>query len=203
MSTSVRFPRTLTIGPDDDAATTARAAARASSGLRHATNAVLVPTPIGPLLLTGAEALTAVWFSPSSEDMAAVRSSGALAVDPEDAPPVLREAMRQLAEYFSGTRREFDVPLAPAGTPFQLRVWDLLREIPYGETRSYGDIAAALGDPGSSRAVGLANGSNPLSIIVPCHRVIGADGSLTGYGGGIDRKRFLLELEGALEPALF
>jgi methylated-DNA-[protein]-cysteine S-methyltransferase len=104
-------------------------------------------------------------------------------------------ATSQLREYFARQRTEFDLELAPEGTDFEQRVWTLLRAIPYGRTRSYGDLASDLGDPGLARAVGTANGRNPISVIVPCHRVIGADGSLTGYGGGLDRKRFLLRLE--------
>jgi methylated-DNA-[protein]-cysteine S-methyltransferase len=122
----------------------------------------------------------------------------ALAPDPgwrHDAGPFTPVA-RQLREYFAGTRRAFDLPLAPVGTSFQLAVWRALRAIPYGETRSYGQLAQALG-AGGARAVGLANGSNPLPIIVPCHRVIGADGSLTGFGGGLSIKHALLTLEGA------
>lgn len=105
----------------------------------------------------------------------------------------------QLEEYFAGRRRSFDLSLAPVGTPFQRRVWDALREIPYGETVSYGEIARRIGRPGAARAVGLANGRNPISVIVPCHRVIGAGGGLTGYGGGLERKRLLLELEAGAE----
>jgi methylated-DNA-[protein]-cysteine S-methyltransferase len=103
---------------------------------------------------------------------------------------------RQLGEYFAGRRRAFDLELAPRGTPFQLAVWQALRAIPYGETRSYGEVALAVGRPDAVRAVGAANGANPLPIVVPCHRVIGADGSLTGFGGGIEVKAYLLELEG-------
>lgn len=112
------------------------------------------------------------------------------------------DAVDQLAQYFAGERTAFDVELELAGTPFQRRVWTALRDIPYGETRSYGQIAALLGAPGASRAVGLANGRNPVSVIVPCHRVIGANGSLTGYGGGVERKRLLLGLERANAPAV-
>ena len=101
----------------------------------------------------------------------------------------------QLAEYFGGTRYDFDLPLHPAGGAFQLRVWQALRGIPYGETTSYGKLATLLGDPSAARAVGSANGQNPIPIIVPCHRVIGADGSLTGYGGGLGAKRWLLDHE--------
>lgn len=105
------------------------------------------------------------------------------------------EIARQLGEYFAGERTRFDLPLAPAGDEFQCRVWALLGAIPYGETRSYGELASELGDLQLAQAVGAANGRNPLSVIVPCHRVVGADGSLTGYAGGLARKRFLLELE--------
>jgi methylated-DNA-[protein]-cysteine S-methyltransferase len=105
------------------------------------------------------------------------------------------DAVEQLEEYFGGERREFELDLDPVGTAFQRRVWEALQTIPYGETRSYGQIAEQIGSPGAVRAVGLANGRNPIGIIVPCHRVIGANGSLTGYGGGLDRKRILLDLE--------
>ncbi|AYY11461.1 methylated-DNA--[protein]-cysteine S-methyltransferase [Actinobacteria bacterium YIM 96077] len=105
------------------------------------------------------------------------------------------DARKQLHAYFSGELHEFDLPLNPAGTTFQQEVWTALRAIPYGEVRSYGDIAEQIGKPGAARAVGLANGRNPIAIIVPCHRVIGASGQLTGYGGGVDRKRRLLDLE--------
>lgn len=106
-------------------------------------------------------------------------------------------AIRELEEYFAGRRRTFAVPLAPRGTAFQLEVWQALRAIPYGETVSYAELAARIGRADAARAVGLANGANPLPVIVPCHRVIGSDGSLTGFGGGLSIKRALLELEGA------
>lgn len=105
------------------------------------------------------------------------------------------DAVNQLGEYFAGTRTQFDLDLRPEGDGFQLRVWGLLRQIPYGETRSYGDLARELGDASFARAVGAANARNPLGVIVPCHRVVGADGSLVGYAGGLERKRFLLDLE--------
>lgn len=114
--------------------------------------------------------------------------------------PVLCEAVRQLEAYFRGTLREFDLPLAPEGTEFQLAVWRVLREIPYGQTRSYKEIAASIGREKACRAVGMANNRNPISIIVPCHRVIGADGSLVGYGGGLEVKKYLLRLEGVRIP---
>lgn len=116
------------------------------------------------------------------------------------ATPVLDEARRQLEAYFSGGLRRFDLPLAPRGTPFQLEVWAELARIPYGTTISYAALATRIGRPRAVRAVGLANGQNPLPIVLPCHRVIGADGRLTGYGGGLPAKSFLLRLEGA-EPA--
>ncbi|MGW4100237.1 MULTISPECIES: methylated-DNA--[protein]-cysteine S-methyltransferase [unclassified Mycobacterium] len=114
------------------------------------------------------------------------------------------DAVDQLSAYFAGDRTEFDLELDMVGTQFQRRVWEALQTIPYGETCSYGEIARQIGSPSASRAVGLANGHNPIGIIVPCHRVIGANGSLTGYGGGLDRKRALLELEKSrTTPALF
>ncbi|MCG7608830.1 MULTISPECIES: methylated-DNA--[protein]-cysteine S-methyltransferase [Mycobacterium] len=114
------------------------------------------------------------------------------------------EAVEQLSEYFAGDRTEFDLELDMMGTQFQRRVWQALQAIPYGQTCSYGEIARQIGSPSAFRAVGLANGHNPIGIIVPCHRVIGANGSLTGYGGGLDRKRALLELEKSrTTPALF
>jgi methylated-DNA-[protein]-cysteine S-methyltransferase len=108
----------------------------------------------------------------------------------------LAATRRQLSEYFAGSRRTFELPLRLEGTAFQQRVWRELTEIPYGETWSYGQLATRIGKPSASRAVGLANGRNPISILVPCHRVIGADGSLTGYGGGLERKQWLLAHEG-------
>ena len=114
---------------------------------------------------------------------------------------IVDAARRQLDAYFAGRGATFDLPLAPEGTDFQRRVWRALATIPFGETRSYGEVAAMIGAPRASRAVGAANGRNPIPVIVPCHRVIGADGSLTGFGGGMERKRFLLTLEGG-EPAL-
>ena len=149
-------------------------------------------SPVGPLRLrSDGEHLTGVFFVEhrhAPEDLGEV-------VDDALAPPVLREAARQLQEYFAGGRTGFDLPTAAPGTDFQQRVWAQLRAIPYGRTWSYGELARALGNPGASRAVGLANGRNPLSIVVPCHRVVGSDGSITGYGGGVERKQALLDLE--------
>lgn len=134
-------------------------------------------------------------------DEAAARAAlGDGEMDPDAPPfPLLR---RQLTEYFAGERTAFELPLAPAGSPFQRDVWNALLAIPYGETRSYGELAAAVGKPGAARAVGRANHDNPIGVVIPCHRVIGAGGSLTGYAGGVDRKRYLLELEGALQRSL-
>jgi methylated-DNA-[protein]-cysteine S-methyltransferase len=109
--------------------------------------------------------------------------------------PLIKKAASQLAEYFDGKRKTFNLPLAPEGTEFQQKVWQALQAIPFGETRSYGEIAAQIGRPKASRAVGMANNRNPIVIIIPCHRVIGSDGSLTGYGGGLKVKEFLLKLE--------
>jgi len=112
-----------------------------------------------------------------------------------DDDAVLQAARQQLDAYFAGDRTDFDLPLAPSGTAFQMQVWAALRQIPYGQTISYGELARRIGNPQASRAVGLANGRNPIAVIVPCHRVIGANGSLTGYGGGLERKQVLLSLE--------
>jgi methylated-DNA-[protein]-cysteine S-methyltransferase len=148
-----------------------------------------VDSPIGELLLTGdGTALHGLWMQAGDRPRRPLpgwrRDDAAFA-----------GARAQLAEYFAGARRTFDLALALDGTPFQLLVWEQLRAIPYGETISYGELARRLGKPDAARAVGLANGRNPISVIVPCHRVIGADGSLTGFGGGIERKRRLLALE--------
>jgi methylated-DNA-[protein]-cysteine S-methyltransferase len=151
-------------------------------------------SPIGELLLTASDsALTGVWFPGKGKVTCAPVNDGR---GPANA--VLARACEQLVEYFAGTRTTFAVPLEPAGTPFQRRVWEALRAIPYGATLSYSELARRLGDVRATRAVGAANGRNPIPIIVPCHRVVGADGSLTGFGGGLDRKRWLLEHEGAL-----
>ena len=141
-----------------------------------------IETPIGPLTLEADEnAVTAIRFS----------AGGA-----QDASPLLDAAEAQLREYFAGARRTFDLPLAPHGTAFQQRVWAALRTIPSGETRTYGELAAAIDSPNASLAVGMANHRNPIPIIIPCHRVIGANGTLTGYAGGLEIKRRLLALEG-------
>ena len=146
-------------------------------------------SPVGRLRLAGDGHALTLLDLPSGRSM---RQPGP--AWQRDATP-FAEALRQLRAYFAGDLHTFSLALAPAGTPFQRRVWDALLEIPYGATASYRDIAIAIGKPSAVRAVGLANGRNPIPIIIPCHRVIGSDGSLTGYGGGLDVKRFLLELE--------
>jgi methylated-DNA-[protein]-cysteine S-methyltransferase len=159
----------------------------------------LMDSPVGPLrIVENRDAVTAVEFAaPGLAKQPAGRPVG----DRDDATPLLVEAVRQLRAYFDRDLKEFDLPLRPEGTPFQLWVWEQLRLIGYGETASYGDVARRLGmTAAASRAVGLANGRNPIAIVVPCHRVIGADGSLTGYAGGVERKQLLLELE---QDALF
>ena len=154
-------------------------------------------TPVGRLFLGGdGETLQFILFdSERNRQRAPLTGLGRCEADcTEDARP-FRDTIRQLDAYFNGELTEFDLPVRPAGTAFQQTVWRALLEIPYGATKSYGEIAAKIGRPTASRAVGMANGSNPISIVIPCHRVIGSNGSLTGYGGGIDRKTTLLQLE--------
>lgn len=147
----------------------------------------MLQSPVGPLTLLGdGEAVTELRFGD--------RRAGL----PGCAP--LERAAAELTEYFAGGRRVFTVPLAPAGTPFQRLVWDALREIPYGATAAYGEIAVRIGRPKAARAVGSANHRNPLPILIPCHRVLGADGALTGYAGGLEVKRALLAIEGVQVP---
>jgi len=155
-----------------------------------------MPSPVGPLLLAADdEGLHLIEFhSPR-------HPTGRTSDWQQGEHEVLRDARVQLEQYFAGERRAFDLPLAPRGTAFQREVWNALRDIPYGATISYAQLAQRIGKPSAMRAVGAANGRNPLPIVVPCHRVIGADGSLTGFGGGLPTKRFLLELEGAIETA--
>lgn len=154
-------------------------------------------SPLGPLRLVAEDggALTGLYFS-AHRHAPTVEQFGTPVSDADlENHPALSAVRDQLREYFAGQRQEFDVPMAPRGTAFQHRVWAALREIPFGRTASYGQIAVAIDAPGSARAVGMANGRNPISIIVPCHRVIGSDGSLSGYGGGVAHKQTLLDLE--------
>jgi methylated-DNA-[protein]-cysteine S-methyltransferase len=149
-----------------------------------------LPGPLGPILVTAEDGLlTRLYLDcddvPEGDDW-------------EEDPTAFAEVADQLDAYWRGELTAFDVPMSPAGTDFQKQVWAALQDIPYGTTVTYGQIADAIGKPRAVRAVGRANGSNPIAVIVPCHRVIGANGSLTGYGGGIDKKEKLLELEGAL-----
>ncbi|WP_229852628.1 methylated-DNA--[protein]-cysteine S-methyltransferase [Streptomyces albospinus] len=156
------------------------------------THTVLDDTPVGPLtLVAGGDALTGLYMT--EQRHRPPQEAFGTPADPADPP--FAAAITQLRAYFRGELTTFDLPLALHGTPFQRRVWAALRTIPYGETVSYGRLAERLGVPTAARAVGLANGRNPVGIIVPCHRVVGADGSLTGYGGGLDRKRRLLAFE--------
>jgi methylated-DNA-[protein]-cysteine S-methyltransferase len=152
----------------------------------------IIDSPIGRLFLcANGRALTGLHMEVPGREFPRDLSW----VEDADAAP-LAAAARQLREYFCRARREFDLPLSFGGTPFQHRVWQALTEIPYGETVSYGELARRVENPRASRAVGMANNRNPIAILVPCHRVIGADGSLTGYGGGLERKRWLLAHEG-------
>lgn len=149
-------------------------------------------SPIGRLRLFASEAaLTAIWFEHGRD---AAKSGAPFERRPS---PLIDRAREQLEEYFAGARTEFDLPLDPRGTEFQRRVWERLRRIEYGQTTTYGALAAALGNANASRAVGLANGSNPIPIVIPCHRVVGTGGALTGFGGGLPVKRALLDLERA------
>jgi methylated-DNA-[protein]-cysteine S-methyltransferase len=160
------------------------------SMVTHIKNIAYCSTPIGPLaLVESSDAIVRVdWEKPGAPETA--RSE------------LLTEACRQLREYFSGTRKNFDLPLAPKGTAFQMDVWQALLRIPFGETRSYGEMAQLIGAPKASRAVGMANHRNPISIIIPCHRVIGSNGKLVGYASGLNNKRFLLNHEATTLPLL-
>jgi methylated-DNA-[protein]-cysteine S-methyltransferase len=159
------------------------------------THTTFIDSPVGPLFLAASDdGLRAIEFRDNRHPVK--RGDDWREGDNE----VLRKATGQLFEYFCGRRRAFDLPLSPAGTEFQRAVWTMLATIPYGETISYAQLATRVGKPTAIRAVGAANGRNPLPIVLPCHRVIGADGSLTGFGGGLPTKQFLLKLEGALPP---
>jgi len=162
--------------------------------------AIVIESPIGPLALaSNGRALTRVHFQTSrsrAERDAARDMAGAIAAAGDDGPDeVLREATRELRAYFAGRLRVFSLEVDPAGTPFQRRVWATLRDIPFGDTRSYAELAREIDQPSAVRAVGAANGRNPIPIVIPCHRVIGSNGSLVGFGGGIAMKRYLLNLE--------
>ncbi|MBO8192469.1 methylated-DNA--[protein]-cysteine S-methyltransferase [Streptomyces oryzae] len=162
----------------------------------HRTHTV-IDSPVGPLTLVATDGTLSAIYMDQQRHRPAQETFGA--ADPRTA--AFGHVTEQLGEYFAGDRTEFTVPLAPQGTDFQRTVWSALCEIPYGRTLSYGQLAERIGKPGAARAVGLANGRNPISIVVPCHRVIGSTGQLTGYGGGIERKRHLLDFErGALVP---
>lgn len=146
---------------------------------------LVIDSPVGAIRLLGTDdAVTGIYLPEQEAPDAPVRETA-----------VLRRAAEQLAEYFAGTRTTFDLPLAPRGTAFQARVWQALATIPFGTTWTYGELARAIEQPSASRAVGAANGKNPISIVVPCHRVIGTSGALTGYAGGMDAKRWLLAHE--------
>ncbi|MEV4673250.1 MULTISPECIES: methylated-DNA--[protein]-cysteine S-methyltransferase [Actinomadura] len=156
------------------------------------TSHVVLDSPVGPLTVVAVDGGLAGLYMEKQRHLPPEETFGAPG-DP-DAEPFATVA-KQLTAYFAGELTEFDVPLNLRGTPFQQRVWAALQEIPYGRTTTYGELAVEIGSPSASRAVGLANGRNPVSVIVPCHRVVGSTGSLTGYGGGLDRKRYLLDFE--------
>lgn len=169
--------------------------------MSHGTRYTLIDSPVGALLLArNGDGVSALQFTRGRQPAEAraewVRDDAAFA-----------DVAAELAEYFDGARDTFTLQIAPRGTPFQQRVWGELCRIPYGETISYGELARRIGQPQAVRAVGLANGANPIAIVIPCHRVIGANGTLTGYGGGLANKRFLLDLEraarGTMVPDLF
>ncbi len=166
------------------------------------THHYILKSPLGPLTLVATEQVLTGLYFPDHPHAPAAESFGTALSDADlHGAEVLTLSRDQVREYFAGKRRDFDLPLAPQGTEFQHRVWAALRDIPFGQTRSYGEIAKTIEAPKASRAVGMANGRNPLAIIVPCHRVIGSDGSITGYSGGQQRKRELLERERSQEGA--
>lgn len=171
------------------------ATAAVTVGDASAMQEIVVDSPIGKLLLVAdARALCAVYF-PNHPDGAVANELPLTPGSPPTQHPILRETAKQLAEYFAGARRDFELPLATGGTEFQQQVWGSLRTIPYAATWSYGQLAVSVGNRNASRAVGAANGKNPIPIIIPCHRVIGSNGSLTGFGGGEPTKRWLLDHE--------
>jgi methylated-DNA-[protein]-cysteine S-methyltransferase len=158
------------------------------------------PRPVGELVITASDAaITGIYFQTSRRGPPPTHQAGWVEAGGDGpAAILLARARQQLEEYFAHTRTAFDLPLEALGSAFEHRVWNALRQIPHGTTTSYGELAKSLGDKSASRAVGLANGKNPIPIIVPCHRVVGSKGELTGFGGGLDTKRWLLEHEGAL-----
>lgn len=160
---------------------------------------LLIETPVGPMGIAATErAVTRIFFGRGHTDEKPGRETEpSVRCTPENAAPLLLQAASELAEYFAGARRVFTFPLAPAGTPFQLSVWKALQAIPYGQTRSYKQVAMQIGRPTACRAVGMANNRNPVAIVVPCHRVIGSSGSLVGYAPGVAVKEQLLRLEKA------
>ncbi len=160
-------------------------------------------SPLGPLALAvdARGGLVYLGFA-DHEPRRRLLDPVAVAGDPACGPGAYARIERQLDAYFRGARTPFDLPLSPRGTPFQLRVWEELRRIPWGRTLTYGELARRLGDPRLARAVGAANGANPISIVIPCHRLVGAGGDLTGYASGLDRKRALLALEAAQAPGV-
>jgi methylated-DNA-[protein]-cysteine S-methyltransferase len=151
----------------------------------------VVDSPVGPLTLVASDGTLAGLYMDAQRHRPTPETFG----EPDADADVLTEAAGQLDEYFAGRRTSFDLPLTLTGSPFQRRVWAALRDIPFGETLSYGQLADRIGAPTAARAVGLANGRNPIGIVVPCHRVVGATGNLTGYGGGLARKQYLLDFE--------
>ncbi len=157
--------------------------------------AFLDETPVGRLLVVGSDSgLKHIAFSKAHFSATELQPRE----DWELSPMRLQEPLKQLRAYFSGKLKNFDLPLKADGTDFQKKVWHALLQVPFGKTASYGEIAASIGSPAASRAVGMANGKNPVAIVVPCHRIIGGNGKLVGYGGGLDYKRALLRLEGVL-----
>ena len=160
----------------------------------------VIDSPVGPLTIVAGDGQIRCLYMDLQRHRPHDTELGELDRRGREAEPFM-SAADQLDAYFAGQRTCFDLPLAPCGSEFQQRVWAALQEIPYGETESYGELATRIGSPGAARAVGLANGKNPIGIVIPCHRVVGSDGSLTGYGGGLDAKRALLDLELAVSGA--
>jgi len=161
---------------------------------------IVIDSPVGPLTIVAEEGQIRCLYMDLQRHRPHESDLGEPDPRAREAAP-FKAAADQLDAYFAGELTRFDLPLAPRGSDFQRRVWMALQEIPYGETESYGELATRIGSPGAARAVGLANGKNPIGIVIPCHRVVGSNGSLTGYGGGLERKRALLDLELAVSGA--